>query len=146
MAAQDGRDVLGDGGGQPVAALRCTDVPALGAQLAPLRHELMAWASTTGMTDDQVDSLVLAADEAVSNVVCHAYDPARPGTFDLYATHHPDQNAVRITVQDHGNWRSGVKAGLLHGRGLVLMRMLAHEIAIDHSEGGTTVRMEWLLA
>lgn len=147
MSAQEGEDPLGDGGVRsPVAALRWVGVPAIGGLLAPLRRRLANWASATGMADDQVESMVLATDEAVSNVVCHAYDPDQPGTFDLLATHDPGR-AVQVTVADHGRWRSATpQPGLLHGRGLVLIRMLANETVIERSADGTTVRMGWLLA
>lgn len=132
---------------RPPVAFHRTDVPATGEPVPALRHQLTTWATTTGMTDDQIQDLVLAADEAMSNVVSHAYDQDAPGTFDVHATHHPEQKTVRVTVRDHGQWRSAVPGpGPQHGRGLNLIRALADEAVIERSPTGTTVRMTWLLA
>lgn len=144
MATQEDDAVLGN---RPVAALHCIDVPATGDRLSPLRQRLSAWAAAVGMSGDRIDAVILATDEAVSNVVSHAYTLARPGTFDLHATHHPDQHQVRVTVHDHGHWQPAERdPGPLHGRGLVLIRALADEAAIEPSAAGTTVRMGWQVA
>ncbi len=131
----------------PVDPLRDIGVPAVSDRLPALRRRLSAWARAVGMSDSQVEDFVLAADEAMSNAVSHAYDPDRPGTFDLHATHHPERNAVSVTVRDRGCWRAGIAdPGAQHGRGLILIRALAHETAVEPSATGTTVRMRWLLS
>jgi len=128
-----------------VPDLRCDDIPATPDRLQPMRHELAGWAATVGLTADQIDAVILAGDEAMSNVISHAY-PHHTGTFDLHAVHRPDLGTVRITVRDRGRWQP-VRAnpGPLHGRGLLLMRSLANEVKFDHAANGTTVQMTWLL-
>jgi len=133
--------------GLSVAALDCTAVPAIADRLHQLRRQLTTWAATTGMATALIDQLVLAVDEAMSNAVSHAYDGDRPGTFDLRATYDLDQNVVRVTVRDHGRWQSRQHTpDLLGGRGLILIRALAHDVTIERDSTGTTVQMTWHLA
>jgi anti-sigma regulatory factor (Ser/Thr protein kinase) len=130
-----------------VAALHRTDVPATSDRLPALRRLLTSWAQATGMAGEQIEAMVLAADEAMCNAVSHAYGQDTHGTFDLHATHHPEQHTVRVTVRDRGRWRTAVRGtGRLHGRGLILIRALATETVIEPSATGTTVRMAWLMA
>lgn len=128
-----------------IADLCCADIPATADRLLPLRHELAGWARATGLTTDQVDELILATDEAMSNVVSHAY-PQQPGTFELHATHRPDLGTVGVTIRDRGQWRPEPRdPGPLHGRGLILIRALASNVTFEQAVDGTTVRMVWRL-
>jgi len=145
MAAGDNEVLSGGFALAPVPDLRCHDVPATPDQLLPLRHRLGTWAAAAGLTSDHIDAVILAGDEAMSNVVCHAY-PEGGGTFDLIASNRPDLGTIHVTVRDHGRWQpEPVDPGLLHGRGLVLIRALAHHVTFDRSDAGTTVHMTWLL-
>lgn len=126
----------------PVADLRCDGVPATSDRLPRLRHALARWAEGTGLSGEQVDALTLAADEAMSNVVSHAYEQ-HPGTLDLRATHAPD-SGVTVVVRDRGRWRPVADdPGPLHGRGLLLIRALAQDVVIERGDDGTTVSMTW---
>jgi serine/threonine-protein kinase RsbW len=145
MAAGDNEAVTDGFALAPIADLRCVDTPATADQLLPLRRQLANWAAATGLSGDQVDALILAGDEAMSNVVSHAY-PHGAGTFDLIATHRPDLGTVHITVRDRGQWQpESPDPGPLHGRGLVLIRALAHRVSFEQAGDGTTVHMTWLL-
>ncbi len=127
----------------PAADVHWEGVPATSEQLPPLRHALAEWATAIGLPNEQVDAVTLAADEAMSNVVSHAY-PDGPGTLDLSAVHHAEPDGVCVTVRDYGRWRPVREdPGPLHGRGLLLIRALAHEVAIEQGPEGTTVRMTW---
>lgn len=138
-----GDDDAVTGAPTPVPDLRCDDIPATADRLLALRHELAGWAARTGMTPDQIDAMILATDEAMSNVVSHAY-PHRTGTFDLHASYRPD--AVHVTIRDRGRWQpEAADPGPLHGRGLVLIRALAHDVKFEQTADGTTVHMTWLL-
>lgn len=127
----------------PLAQLRYADVPATSDQLPPVRHALAEWAAATGLSAEQVDAVTLAADEAMSNVVSHAY-PDAPGTLDLLATQDAASGEVYVTVTDHGRWRPvPPDPGPLHGRGLLLIRALAQALDLERGQDGTTVRMRW---
>jgi anti-sigma regulatory factor (Ser/Thr protein kinase) len=128
-------------------ALHHTDVPATADWLFPLRLELRAWAASVGVVGDLASSVILAVDEAMSNVLGHAYAGTNPGTFDLHATVDADRNSIHVIVADRGRWQAeDSESGTLGGRGLILIRMLANETEIERVDTGTTVRMTWVLA
>jgi anti-sigma regulatory factor (Ser/Thr protein kinase) len=129
---------------RPIADLRCDGTPAVPDQLARLRQALADWAERAGMPADLVADLIVAVDEAMSNVVSHAYRDG-PGTFDLHAVHQADDGDIRITVRDHGRWRPPVDQDPLHGRGLLLIKALAHGVTVARGPEGTTVSMVWSL-
>lgn len=117
--------------------------PALAARLPAVRHQLVAWARRAGMRASDVDDLALACHEAMANVVDHAYGE-ETGMLDVLATR-PHEH-LEVTVIDHGRWRAPhPKPGSLGGRGLPLLRMLAHTADIVTTPRGTTVRMTWSL-
>jgi anti-sigma regulatory factor (Ser/Thr protein kinase) len=121
--------------------------PAVARRLAAVRHELVDWASRTGLSGGDVDGLALAGYEAMANVVTHAYGD-QIGVLDVQATVSPDLDAVAVTVTvtDYGRWRPPpADPGLLHGRGLPLIRHMAHTADIFPTPHGTTVHMRWSL-
>jgi serine/threonine-protein kinase RsbW len=97
-----------------------------------------------GFPTAQQQDIVLAADEAVSNAVDHAY-PESPGTFTLFAAYTNLADAVRIIVSDHGSWRQPSFDPGFRGRGVALMERLAHVFRLVHSPHGTTVVLGWSL-
>jgi serine/threonine-protein kinase RsbW len=113
--------------------------------LATVRHELVDWAWRTGLSGDDVDGLALAGYEAMANVVTHAYGD-QIGVLDVQATVSPDRNSVTVTVTDYGRWRPpSADPGLLHGRGLPLIRQMSHTSDVFPTPHGTTVHMRWSL-
>jgi serine/threonine-protein kinase RsbW len=117
--------------------------PAVAAEVPGLRQRLAALARKVGLSPEAVGDLALACTEAMANVVDHAYG-GRQGLLDVTATL-PDHELV-VTVSDHGEWQPPTahrSAG--RGRGLRLMRTLAHDIAIVRGAQGTTVRLHWHL-
>lgn len=119
--------------------------PAVATRLPPIRRALTAWARDQGMSDDDAADLALASYEAMTNVVIHAYG-ASGGDIDVLAVR-PDGH-VTVTITDHGSWRarpnatSGREGG---GRGLAMIRLLAHAVDIVRGPQGTAVRMSWNL-
>lgn len=120
--------------------LQCQNVPAEAAQLGRLRDQLAAWAAGTGLSAGRAQDLVLAAYEAMANVVVHAY-PDRAGTFTLHAGQVGD--SVIVTIRDHGEWQPVPRSGVLGGRGLPLIHTLADQALVETSVSGTTVTMTW---
>jgi serine/threonine-protein kinase RsbW len=120
--------------------LRREDVPAEAAQLGRLRDALAAWAAGTGLRAGRVQDLLLAAYEAMANVVVHAY-PDRIGTLALHAGQVGD--SVTVTIRDQGQWQPVPRSGLLGGRGLPLIHTLANQALVETSAAGTTVTMTW---
>lgn len=133
-------------GAEATSRLWSPATPATVDHLAKMRRILVDFAASTGMNRDQVNEVALAAYEAMSNVVEHAY-PDSPGTFDLHAMRHDDR--LTVTVVDSGRWKpsSGRSAALpaLRGRGLALMKGLSAEFTLVRRATGTLVRMSWSL-
>ncbi|WP_410667964.1 ATP-binding protein [Amycolatopsis sp. cmx-4-68] len=109
-------------------------------QLDGLRRQVGEWARRAGLAVGRVQDLVLAVYEAMANVVLHAYE-GHAGLLDLSARHHGHR--LTVAVADHGHWRPGPVSGLLHGRGLPLIRSLADEVSFSTTPEGTTVEMTW---
>ncbi|WP_103355828.1 ATP-binding protein [Amycolatopsis sp. CA-128772] len=123
-----------------VADLHRRGLEATPHQLAGLRRQVGEWARRAGLAVGRVPDLVLAVYEAMANVVVHAY-AGHAGLLDLSARHHGHR--LTVTVADRGQWEPARVRGLLHGRGLPLIRTLADEVSLISSPDGTTVEMTW---
>ena len=90
--------------------------------------------------------LVLATNEALANAAEFAYVlEDQPGTIDMQAAYHPDQQTLTVEICDHGTWRTPQTdpAPRTRGRGIPLMRTLSDEASIEGSTDGTRVRLSW---
>ncbi|WP_410631601.1 ATP-binding protein [Amycolatopsis sp. cmx-4-83] len=121
--------------------LQCLAVPAVAGQLVLLREHLDAWTERAGLDQQARQTLLLAAYEAMANVVVHAYRGA-DGVLDLHACDRGD--VVVVTVADHGRWQPAARPGPLHGRGLPLIRALSAEAVVEKNAAGTTVTMTFI--
>lgn len=130
---------------RPGSGLWLPGIPADVHRLTRTRRLLVDWATATGLSRDHVNDLVLAAYEAMSNVVDHAY-PDSSGAFDLRGEH--DDHRVIVTIVDHGRWKPAAvtptSVPALRGRGMALMKGLSDEFELVHDDTGTRVRMTWL--
>ena len=122
--------------------LRCEAVPAVAGRLPGLRRRLTDWARQVGLGTERIDALRIASDEALANVVRHAYR-GRRGVLDLYASYQPERDKVTVTVVDHGRWRPMLVLRQSGGFGLMLMRKLADKADVITGPDGTTVRLSW---
>ncbi len=107
------------------------------------RAEFAQWLRRTVALDEtRLCDIVLAVNEALSNVAEFAY-LALPhkGGVDLEAVYDRIHDALTVTVSDQGHWRD--TDPLYHdrnrGRGIPLMRGLADAVVIDTSALGTSV-------
>lgn len=124
-----------------------TDATASGA--ARIRNALTHWLSSNFAFDRQhVNDMALAANEALANVVEHAYssgDHSRTAELDIVYSRPHDR--IIMTITDRGHWRLPAADPLhLRGRGLPLMEALASEVSFDKADTGTQVRLVWDLA
>ena len=87
--------------------------PAEASSIPVLRRRLRTLLVDGGVDDDQAYDLLLAACEAATNAFEHAQDPTEP-FFDV--TVHVDDDQVRISVRDYGQWRERM-ASMDRGRG-----------------------------
>jgi anti-sigma regulatory factor (Ser/Thr protein kinase) len=104
---------------------------------APLLRRLLSrWLSDRNASQVDTDSVLLAAAEACSNAIEHAYPPDRRNFRVTAACRGSD---VIVTVRDWGNWRP--PRGENRGRGMVMMEALVDSVDIDPGDDGTTVTL-----
>lgn len=124
-----------------VTRLVCAEITGEASQLADVRSRLRKWAIEVGMRSEDVDDLELATYEALANAAEHAYPSGRP-RVDLESVATAD-GGVLVTVRDHGHWRPPPTDPGFRGRGLGMIRALAHRSEIERTETGTVVHMQW---
>ena len=124
----------------PVAPLH-VQVPARVTLLAGVRRQLGAWAASAGLAGVDVESVVLAGYEALANAAEHAFEQSEPGTITLTAELLDGELLVRVT--DTGKWREPAADPGMRGRGLLLIRGLAHTSSVRPGADGTEVEMTW---
>jgi GAF domain-containing protein/anti-sigma regulatory factor (Ser/Thr protein kinase) len=113
-------------------------IPSDPYSLRNLRRSLDGWLVTQALDRAQVESVVLAVNEAVSNSIEHGYRDGSSGEIGIEAVRHDD--LLAITVRDRGTWRPG-PPDPARGRGLAMMRALMDDVGVHHDDGGTTVRL-----
>ncbi|MDQ3933094.1 MAG: SpoIIE family protein phosphatase [Actinomycetota bacterium] len=142
------RALLPDGsGGDDAAMLALRDVPVDARHLSLrlpadpealvlARRTLASWLEAAQATKRETYELSVAAGEACSNAIEHAYPP---GQADFVLDAERTNGDVEITVSDAGRWRQG--RGDERGRGLDLMRALTDEVDVRATAAGTEVRL-----
>jgi len=121
---------------RPTTVLDLT-LPAEPHAVSAARRRLRAWLADMGFDAEQSIDITLAANEACTNAVEHAYAPSVSANFRLIAECSP--TAVVVRVSDQGDWRPPrAKHG---GRGLRVIRELMDEMQVHHAPAGTTVEM-----
>jgi hypothetical protein len=103
------------------------------------------WLQRLGWPDKETHDLVAAVDEAVTNVVEHAYRaPALDQLHKLVwldaaqTTHPSGQRRVTINVIDSGQWQPNPDRS---GNGITRMRERTKALGINSGPTGTTVRL-----
>jgi serine phosphatase RsbU (regulator of sigma subunit)/anti-sigma regulatory factor (Ser/Thr protein kinase) len=107
------------------------------AELSSLRMRLGAWLTREGVDTASVDTVVLAANEALANAIEHG----RHGKHKVAVTAWTSTSSVTVEVRDRGTWRND-PSDEDRGHGLLLMRATMDTISIEPSRDGTTVRMQ----
>lgn len=111
--------------------------------VAVVRHVLTGFGAALGLDPHTTNDLRLAASEACTNAVVHAYAEGDPGVMELDADLDPP--LLRITVRDCGTGialRPG-SPGL--GLGLPLLAALSDKLEVESADGVTEVRMAFLI-
>ena len=112
--------------------------PARAAALAPIRREVRRWLEPLEVTPDAEADLVLAVNEAASNIIDHAYPASTDGAvIELFLWTEP--GAVVLEVVDHGRWRPPDPEKTGRGRGIAIMQRLVEAVLIHHDAHGTRV-------
>ncbi|MET8908162.1 ATP-binding protein [Micromonospora sp. NPDC004551] len=116
------------------------DLPADPARLAPTRERLRGWLRAHGVSEWDVETVLIAAGEACANAIEHGYRFAPEGITTLRAKLHDDH--LVIEVRDRGGWRPDADADRAErGRGRMIMTRVMDEVSIAGTAEGTTVRL-----
>lgn len=111
-------------------------------RLLELRLGLGVWIGELGLERHTAEDVMLASYEAMANAVEHAYRGG-PGDMDLRGS--IGESRLTVTVTDWGRWKPYDEHDPARGRGLILVRGLAHRSELVHRDDGTTVEMEWMV-
>jgi len=120
------------------------ELPAEVGPLAGVRHRLTVWTRSAGLAGVDIESVVLAAYEALANAAEHAFGRGEQGSITLTAE--LSGGRLRVRVTDTGRWRAPAADPGMRGRGLRLIEGLAHASSVRPGPGGTTVDMSWHFA
>ncbi|MDQ2709674.1 MAG: ATP-binding protein [Actinomycetota bacterium] len=112
--------------------------PRLGSEI---RHAVHDWLDTLPLSQNEVADVVLAVDEAVENVIKHAYTSERIGSAELVLW--TELETLCIEVIDYGEWRA--PTGSAQGLGIPMMEKLVESIMIHFDERGTRVLLRYPL-
>ena len=118
------------------------EMPATLEALAVMRRWLRAWLALNVRCQRSRQELLIAAGEAATNVVMHAYDH-RGGSLRI--TGSCDGREVALRFEDEGGWVAG-ESEEFGGNGLKLMRAFSDIIEVDSGESGTQVTLRRSLA
>jgi serine/threonine-protein kinase RsbW len=130
--------------------MRTVTYPAKYEFLNEIRDFVAEVARDSGFDDKEIYSVQLAADEAASNIIEHAYEGIADGQIEL--TCELRGMELIITMQDHGKSfdskkvkRPNLKANLserqIGGLGIYLMRKLMDEVNYRSSGAGNLLTM-----
>ena len=95
-----------------------------------------------GFSDKEIYSIQLAADEASSNIIEHAYAGAEDGKIDIDCS--ISETELKIVMRDHGksfdpstvpepNIKADLSERKIGGLGMYLMRKLMDEVSYESS-------------
>ncbi len=129
-------------------------IPSTTRYLGTLRRFVEAHASSLGFSDDDIEELKLAVDEACTNVINHAYAGNDKGTVEL--TVKKDTEKFTIIIRDKGrtfemeryrepDLRKSVSNRRGGGYGVFIMRNLMDDVHYHRSGGTNEVHLvKWL--
>jgi anti-sigma regulatory factor (Ser/Thr protein kinase) len=118
--------------------------PANAESVPRVRSDLTRFATEAGAGGERLDAIRLAASEAVTNGVLHAYN-GTPGTIQVSASRVGDEFWLLVADDGSGLRPRGPHSGL--GLGLAMIAQLADDFQIlSRSTGGTELRMQFSLA
>jgi len=132
------------------AIMPMTSFPAKFEYLDEIREFVAQIARRGGFNEREIYSLQLAADEAASNIIEHAYEGIPDGSLDLACDMQSD--ALVIIMRDHGksfdpskvktpNLKANLSERQIGGLGVYLMRKLMDEVRYESSGRSNTLTM-----
>lgn len=127
-------------GKQSHPTVLCESYWAVPESIPRARRALVTYAERRGADEEQLDALRLAASEAITNAVRHAYRDGEHGLVHVTAA--VAGGELWILVADDGRGLDGSSANPGLGMGLALIAAVTDHLAIlRRASGGTEVRM-----
>lgn len=118
-------------------------LPARPENVAVVRHLLGAFAEALDLPAELVADMRLAATEACTNVVRHAYHDGEPGPIDIVIR--PNGDRLDLIVSDHGEGMGPSPDVSGPGLGLPLIAALADSVEIERGRSrGNRLLMSFL--
>ena len=111
-------------------------LPATPESVSAARHRVRCYAADLQV---DLDGVLLAVSEAVSNAVAHAYAEGTRGQVELTAG--ASQSEFTVTVRDHGRGLAGGGSGTGAGFGLKIIRDVSEHVELTDSPGGVSLTM-----
>lgn len=119
-------------------------VPAVPDSIAVIRQTVSGICEALGADSRTVGDIKLAATEACTNVVLHAYAGRDAGTIEIDA--YAAEDELRLLVRDHGAGMTPAPMAEGLGLGLPLIAALTSTLTIvEPEDGGTEVSMTFSL-
>lgn len=129
-----------NGAAAPLLAL---DLPARPGTVPLVRREVVAFLQRHSIGEPLLSDVALAASEAVTNAVKHAYDPGEDGLVHVVADLEGDDFQMVVRDDGHGV-RPGSSSGL--GQGLSIIATICSDFTVTPlAGGGLQVWMRFLL-
>ena len=107
--------------------------------LRELRTELRGWLSGHHPNFDVHNDVLLAATEACTNAIEHAYTNGKMGSVIVDVSSH-DRHVV-LRVADQGMWQPNASTNHDRGRGTSIMQSVSERFTRTSTDQGTTVEM-----
>jgi len=129
---------IGNSTTSPGLELKITSDPA---SLQQVRHALERFCADHGFDDSECDEIGLCFNEAVANIIRHAYDGAKDKPIDVQTRVAGD--GLTLVIRDWGNGelppsRPKPKLDLLEpgGLGLICLQQMMDEVRYDPQDKG----------
>ena len=114
-------------------------LPADPIAISVARHQLRRWLAGLSWPSGQLDDIVVAVSEAVTNAIEHAYFDQPPAVVDVRGGVEATpggKRRVTIIVRDHGRWRPAPTDDQHRHRGIPLMRACMDTVTIGQPDDG----------
>ncbi len=113
-------------------------------QLTVVRDFISRLLHQSALPKEDENKIILAVDEAVTNVIEHGYDQQNEGSIEIDIVSSP--SSFKITIRDTGkvfnptsspslNIQNHVKEGRKKGLGIFLMRQIMDEVQYNFRDG-----------
>ena len=118
---------------------------AVADELPRVRQRVAEYAQTIGASEDVVERARLAASEALTNIIVHAYLGRDPGSMVAEAWCEADHLVIRVSDDGHGLIPRSDSPGL--GVGIPIMARVTDDFRIANREAmpGTVVSLRFSL-